>query len=159
MPSPREPITDGQGLIASSWYKMLAALERLVQGAVTTAGTGLAKDSSGDLSIAPNGVSNAMLRQSMPQSVIGNPLGVEGSPQDIASGGDGRVLQCRGGIVGFGYLQLAPFTVATLPTASNNPYVKLFVTDATATTFGATPTGGGTNGVPVYSDGVAWRIG
>lgn len=34
-----------------------------------------------------------------------------------------------------------------------------FVTDANATTFASVVAGGGANGVPVYSDGAAWRIG
>jgi len=34
-----------------------------------------------------------------------------------------------------------------------------FVTDATSTVFGTIVTGGGTNPVPVYADGFAWRIG
>jgi hypothetical protein len=34
-----------------------------------------------------------------------------------------------------------------------------FVTDALAPSFGAPLTGGGTIACPVYSDGVAWRVG
>jgi hypothetical protein len=34
-----------------------------------------------------------------------------------------------------------------------------FVTDATATTFASAVAGGGSNSVPVYSDGLTWRIG
>lgn len=37
--------------------------------------------------------------------------------------------------------------------------VRGFVTDATATTFASSVVGGGTNKVPVYSDGTTWRIG
>jgi hypothetical protein len=33
------------------------------------------------------------------------------------------------------------------------------VSDASATTFASIVAGGGTNKVPVYDDGVSWRIG
>ena len=51
-------------------------------------------------------------------------------------------------------------TVASLPTASTtNAGTRTFVSDATATTFGSTVVGGGTNTVPVYSTGTRWKIG
>jgi len=51
-------------------------------------------------------------------------------------------------------------TVASLPTASTtNAGTRTFVSDATATTFGSTVVGGGTNTVPVYSTGTSWKIG
>jgi hypothetical protein len=50
-----------------------------------------------------------------------------------------------------------PTTVAALgaPTAA----LRSMVTDATVTTFGTIVVGGGANTVPVYADGLAWRIG
>jgi len=52
------------------------------------------------------------------------------------------------------------YTVATLPTASTtNAGTRTFVSDSTTTTFGATVTGGGTNTVPVYSNGTSWKVG
>jgi len=52
------------------------------------------------------------------------------------------------------------YTVATLPTAStSNLGTRTFVSDSTTTTFGATVTGGGTNTVPVYSNGTSWKVG
>jgi hypothetical protein len=52
------------------------------------------------------------------------------------------------------------YTVATLPTASTtNVGTRTFVSDSTTTTFGATVTGGGTNTVPVYSNGTSWKVG
>lgn len=49
------------------------------------------------------------------------------------------------------------YTVATLPTATNG--LRAFVSNATATTFASTVAGGGSNKVPVYSDGTNWLIG
>jgi hypothetical protein len=55
-------------------------------------------------------------------------------------------------------VMLAALTVATLP-AAGTAGRKAFVTDATSTTFGAAPTGGGTNKVPVFDNGTSWLIG
>ena len=54
----------------------------------------------------------------------------------------------------------APTTVAGLPSASSvGAGATGFVTDATVTTFGTAVVGGGTNAVPVYSNGTSWYIG
>ena len=51
-------------------------------------------------------------------------------------------------------------TVAKLPTASSaNAGTRTFVSDSTTTTFNATVTGGGTNTVPVFSNGTNWKVG
>lgn len=54
-------------------------------------------------------------------------------------------------------------TVASLPPAALNEGMRAFVCDAVQTfvaaSFGATVTGGGTNKVPVTSDGTGWKIG
>lgn len=51
-------------------------------------------------------------------------------------------------------------TVSQLPPASVvGAGTRGFVTDATATTFFSVVAGGGSNKVPVVSDGAAWRIG
>lgn len=51
-------------------------------------------------------------------------------------------------------------TVANLPAASSVPAgSRRFVTDANATTFMSTVAGGGSNKVPVVSDGANWKIG
>ncbi len=54
----------------------------------------------------------------------------------------------------------APVTVATLPSASSlGAGATAFVTNANATTFNSIVAGGGSNTVPVVSDGTNWRIG
>lgn len=45
------------------------------------------------------------------------------------------------------------------PAATAGENARSFVKDATATTFASVVTGGGSNRVPVYSDGTNWRIG
>jgi hypothetical protein len=52
------------------------------------------------------------------------------------------------------------FTVATLPSAADSGVgARAFVTDSSVTTFGSTVSAGGANKVPVYSDGVNWKVG
>lgn len=57
-----------------------------------------------------------------------------------------------------GDLRLKSSTVAALPSASVAGR-RRFVTDANATTFHSIVAGGGSNYVPVFSDGTNWRIG
>jgi len=55
---------------------------------------------------------------------------------------------------------LVNYTVVTLPSAATaGAGARSFVTNALAPTFGATVVGGGTVNVPVYSDGVNWKVG
>lgn len=61
---------------------------------------------------------------------------------------------------GFGITTIGVSTVSGLPAvASVAQGSKRTVTDATATTFASIVAGGGSNVVPVYSDGTNWRIG
>lgn len=53
---------------------------------------------------------------------------------------------------------IIPNVVAQLPTPSLYPGLRLFVSDATATTYGSTPSGGGSNKVWVESNGTSWLI-
>lgn len=52
-----------------------------------------------------------------------------------------------------------PRTVATLPDAAQHERARFYVTDANATTLGDIVAGGGSNIVPVFSDGTNWRLG
>lgn len=63
-------------------------------------------------------------------------------------------------IRGDGPFKTQTFTVATLPAAATvGTGARSFVTDANATTFASIVAGGGSNQLPVYSDGTNWRIG
>lgn len=58
------------------------------------------------------------------------------------------------------YLATNAVTVANLPSAASaGAGARAFVTDANSTTFNAAVVGGGSNAVPIFSDGSAWRIG
>lgn len=59
-----------------------------------------------------------------------------------------------------GYAKVTPVLTANLPSAvTAGTGARAFVTDATATTYNSALTGGGSNRVPVFSDGTVWRIG
>lgn len=61
---------------------------------------------------------------------------------------------------GAGYIRTQGVTVASLPSAATaGNGARGFVTDATATTFLSIVVGGGSNSVPVVSDGTNWLIG
>ena len=56
-------------------------------------------------------------------------------------------------------VQQVPVLVADLPIALGHAGLRAFVLDATKDKFGDVVVGGGPNKVPVYSDGLVWRIG
>ena len=52
------------------------------------------------------------------------------------------------------------FAVNDLPSAADSGVgSRAFVTDSSVATFGSVVAAGGTNKVPVYSDGVDWKVG
>ena len=52
------------------------------------------------------------------------------------------------------------FAVNDLPSAAvSGVGARAFVTDSSVATFGSTVAAGGANKVPVYSDGVDWKVG
>ena len=81
----------------------------------------------------------------------------------IANAAPGEKLDVTGNIKSSGFQRTTPVTVATLPAAATaGAGARHFVTDSTVAAsgnFGAAVTGGGSNIVPVYSDGTSWRIG
>lgn len=116
IPNPKEPIAGPNGLISPTWYRFLGQFHIYYLSSGGNIASGL-QVVNGQLSIAPNAVTPAML-------------------------------------------QITTYTVASLPTASTQRVgTRLFVTDANSTTFASIAAGGGTNKVPVYSDGTNWRIG
>jgi len=63
-------------------------------------------------------------------------------------------------LVATNYVKTTGVTVANLFSASTAGVgARSFVTDANATTFNSVVAGGGSNKVPVFSDGTNWRIG
>ena len=72
--------------------------------------------------------------------------------------GSGDTFQT--GFLSASYIKTTTYTVADLPAAADaGAGARAFVTDASATTFASTVSDGGSNAVPVYSDGTNWKIG
>jgi len=86
------------------------------------------------------------------------------SQRDIALTRDqANVLKITDGSTGTGYLKLIPTTVGALTAAATvGAGTKAFVTDSTSTLsshHGQIVVGGGSNFVPVFSDGTNWIVG
>ena len=56
-------------------------------------------------------------------------------------------------------VQTTPTTFAQLPNPVGNAGGRAFITDCTVTTFGTAAAGGGSNQVPVWSNGTNWYVG
>ena len=88
--------------------------------------------------------------------------GLSGSTTNITIGssvsGATSTTTLNGSTVATGTIQLAAYTVATLPTAGTAGR-RAYVTDALAPTFLGTLTGGGTAKTPVFDNGTAWVAG
>ena len=91
----------------------------------------------------------------------GNPAG--GSPDLALYRDSAGVVKITDGSTGTGYLKLIPTTVGALTAAATvGAGTKAFVTDSASTLsshHGQTVTGGGSNFVPVFSDGTNWIVG
>jgi len=70
------------------------------------------------------------------------------------------VVKITDGSTGTGYIKQTPVAVSALPAAATvGAGTRGFVNDANATTFASVVASGGSNVVPVYSDGTNWLIG
>ena len=79
----------------------------------------------------------------------------------VTSGSSGNISGAN--YISANYFKATPTTVTSLPAAATaGAGARTFVTNsslAASGNFGATVSGGGSNTVPVYSDGSSWRIG
>jgi len=97
-------------------------------------------------------------------TITGNAFGLHGavSGVNIDSTCNNVEVSSDGNSFGFGTVFVTDSqtrTVATLQTASAFTGKRTYVTDATSTTFLSIVAGGGTNKVPVFSNGPNWLIG
>jgi hypothetical protein len=78
----------------------------------------------------------------------------------VIVGSSSVTASTAGTLVVENYIRNVPVTAGSLPAAAaGNAGARHFVTDATTNVFATTVVGGSTYGVPVYSDGTAWKIG
>ena len=109
-------ITNGAGTIS------IAAVNNGTVTSVAT-GTGLTGGtitSTGTISVATNGITDALLRQSAGLSLIGRSTNSTGNVADITAGTDNQVLRRSGTAVGFGSVNLASTDAVTGTLAAGN---------------------------------------
>jgi hypothetical protein len=68
-------------------------------------------------------------------------------------------IQVNFGAVTCMSVQTIPVRFDQLPNAVGNAGARAFITNCNTTTFNAAAAGGGSNQVPVFSDGIIWRVG
>jgi hypothetical protein len=56
-------------------------------------------------------------------------------------------------------VQTTPVRFDQLPNAVGNAGARAFITNCNTTTFNAAAAGGGSSQIPVFSDGIIWRVG
>ena len=56
-------------------------------------------------------------------------------------------------------VQTIPVRFDQLPNAVGNAGARAFITNCNTTTFNAAAAGGGSTQIPVFSDGIIWRVG
>ena len=95
------------------------------QGSVTSVatGTGLTGGpitTTGTVSVATNGITDSLLRQSAGLSLIGRSANTTGNVADITAGTDNQVLRRSGTSIGFGSVNLASTDAVTGTLAAGN---------------------------------------
>jgi hypothetical protein len=107
---PNTPLWKGGPALAPEWWRFFFNLNRnTAEAAAGEVATGPGSGLTGggavadgiSISIAPNGVTNNMLRESAGTSVIGRFQGSSGNVADITATGDNRVLTREGGALAF----------------------------------------------------------
>ena len=110
IPPSNIPLVDENGFLSTPWYRYLASLQRatddVTAGDITTAaGSGLqgggAVASGVSLSVAANGVTNAMFRQGAGTSVLGRKYGSMGDLADITATANNQLLSRESGALVF----------------------------------------------------------
>jgi hypothetical protein len=158
---PNTPLIDQYGKVRPEWYRFFNQLNLgasvAVSGEVQT-GVGSGLEGGGliqngvDLSISDNGVTNPMIRESLPCSVVGRFQNSTGDVADIQAVFNATVLTRQGDILAF-TPELDAIAIGTVTAA---PSVR---TDAfELTTAASASTATVTHSVPIDCDGTTYYI-
>lgn len=138
IPPAATPLIRPNGTMEPSWYRYFVSLATQASEAeagevATPPGSGLqgggAVADGVDLSIAPDGVTDAMLRESLACSVIGRYLNSEGNPADIQADANERVLSREDNQLAF----RSYINGVTIGPTSASPLVRADAFETTAT--------------------------
>jgi hypothetical protein len=151
-------LTQGSGVTITNGAGTITIAATGSGGTVTSvaSGTGLTGGpitTTGTLSVATNGISDTLLRDSAALSVIGRSANSTGDPADIAAASDHQVLRRSGTAVGFGAVALnqANAVTGTLPVANGG-------TGATTLTANNVLLGNGTSALQVVAPGTTGNV-
>lgn len=150
---------DPNGVVNSVWYRTLLAMWTRTGGGTSDASIAGLQSQITTLDAAKVTKSGStMTGQLILPGTPGSSLGAAPKSYVDASiaTASALLLPLAGGTM-TGPMIGPVYIVATLPGSAAG--ARAFITDATVTTFGSAVVGGGTNKVPVYSDGTVWRIG
>lgn len=153
---------DPNGVVNSVWYRTLLAMWTRTGGGTSDASIAGLQSQITTLDAAKVAKSGStMTGQLILPGTPGSSLGavpksyVDSSVATVAAASALQLPLSGGTMTG---PMIGPvYIVATLPGSAAG--ARAFITDATVTTFASAVVGGGTNKVPVYSDGTFWRIG
>jgi len=126
----------------------------LTTGNITTINSGLLQNGNSNITLAANGNVSIQAAGSTVELVVTS-TGANVSGTLSVTGN-----LTAGNISTAGIVKMGVFVTGTIPAAATaGAGAKVFVTDATANTFGTAYVGGASNAVPVWSDGTNWYIG
>lgn len=159
----------GNGLAGSCWAaKMDGFISVDWQHSLRNTHSAATANAIMEIGVEGGSAGDAKIRFTISDGTTGWDVGVDNSDSDTFKWSRGTALGTNdqaslttaGHFAVAGTIKTAVKTVATLGAAATvGAGARSFVTDATVTTFASVVAGGGANAVPVYSDGVAWRIG
>jgi hypothetical protein len=155
------PVRNDTSNIAEVMFYNATSKEVTYGNTISVAGNISGSNFIGTLANGNSNVSIATANGNVTIAAVGNTtMTVTGTGANITGYANVTGNVTGGNISTAGIVKTGVFVTGTIPAAATaGAGAKVFVTDATASTFGTAYVGGAANAVPVWSDGTAWYIG